>query len=135
MITDNLYISTTSKLKEHIATKVPSTYAASKTSTVTPFDGCIKGEVVNLTIPGSIKLIDDDGLVRVEGNITWHDLKDYLNPKGRDIKASPTEHLASVLAGIATSATGEKSFGNGTLKNHVVEVSFINFILCSHNFC
>ena len=40
---------------------------------------------------------------------------------------SPTEELACMLAGIATSASGERSFGFGSLREHVTEIEYLNF--------
>ena len=39
---------------------------------------------------------------------------------------SPTEELACVLAGVATSCTGERCFGHGTLRNQIVSLEMID---------
>jgi glycolate oxidase len=40
---------------------------------------------------------------------------------------SPTEEVAGVLAGIATSATGERSFGYKNLRSQIVSIDFLNY--------
>ena len=118
-------------LKEHIKKKIPSLYISSQTSTVIPYEKIQENLtqiqcLINLsTIPGNISL-EDNNHVKVSGNINWAQLKEFLNNYNKMIKTSPTEELASVLAGIATSCTGERSFAYGNLRNQIKQIKYIN---------
>jgi len=123
-------------LQEHIRRSVPSFYFSSQTSTVIPYDriekvieecGIDEFSLVNLSeLPSSMHL-DEDGRLHIRGPICWKEAKAFCQSKGRDIKTSPTEELASILAGFATSATGERCFGFGTLRDQVKSLEYINF--------
>ena len=123
------------ELKEHIRSKAPSFYHSSKTSTVIPYDqieqqlesmGVEDLTVVSLTeLPASMEL-DEVGNLTVSGPVTWQEAKAYCHSKGRDIMTSPTEELACILAGFATSATGERCFGFGTLREQVISMKYLN---------
>ncbi len=126
------------ELKRHIQTHTPSFYSSSRTSTVIPYEKLEADQAlylkqmgtetawVDLTgMPGEIVI--QDNLVSVKGHVSWSDLRANLNAKGLDIMTSPTESLASVLAGLATSATGERSFGYGTLRDQVVSAHYLNY--------
>lgn len=116
----------------HIKLGLPTLYHSSQTSTVIPFER-ISGELLpdtilgNLsTLKGSLALTDDFNLL-VSGFVTWKEAKEFCRSHGREIMTSPTEELAGVLAGIATSATGERSFGFKNLRSQIVELTFLNF--------
>lgn len=126
---------TIEELQDYILLKRPSFYHSSKTSTVIPYDQieeCLEKlnvaefSMVNLAeLPSSMEL-SEDGVLHVEGPVTWQEAKAYCNSKGRDIMTSPTEELACILAGFATSATGERCFGFGTLRDQVESLEYIN---------
>jgi glycolate oxidase len=130
---NKITLSSKDELRNHILTKKPTYYYASATSTVIPYDKIesylndIDGEEIfwgNLsTMPEHLEL-DEDGLLTVTGPVCWQDAKAFCRSKGRDIMTSPTEELASILSGLATSATGERCFGFGTLRDQVVEVEY-----------
>lgn len=116
----------------HIKLGLPTLYHSSQTSTVIPFER-IRGELLpdtilgNLsTLKGSLALTDDFNLL-VSGFVTWKEAKEFCRSHGREIMTSPTEELAGVLAGIATSATGERSFGFKNLRSQIVELTFLNY--------
>ncbi len=123
------------ELQEYIGLGKPSFYHSSKTSTVIPYDQIeeylksLKVEefsMVNLAeLPQKMEL-DASGLLHIEGPVTWQEAKAYCHSQGRDIMTSPTEELACILAGFATSATGERCFGFGTLRDQVESLEYIN---------
>lgn len=72
--------------------------------------------------------------VTVRGPVSWKDLEMELQGSGLALKTYPTEMNAHVLAGLATSATGEHAFHYGSLKEQVVEVQVIDGTGVEHNF-
>jgi FAD/FMN-containing dehydrogenase len=63
----------------------------------------------------------------IQGFVTWKEAKDFCRSKGREVMTSPTEELAGVLAGIATSCTGERSFGFKNLRSQIVQVTYMDY--------
>jgi glycolate oxidase len=120
------------ELVAHIKTRVPTLYHSSQTSTVIPFEK-IAGELNSSTVLGNLSTIkgslsfDKENNLVVEGFVTWKEAKDFCRSRGREIMTSPTEELAGVLSGIATSATGERSFGFKNLRSQVVSLDYLNF--------
>jgi FAD/FMN-containing dehydrogenase len=129
MITKSFY--SWDEVKKHIATGAPTLYHSSQTSTVIPFEkleATLSPETTlgNLsTIKGKLELLPDGNLL-VEGFVTWKEAKEFCLSNGREIMTSPTEELAGVLSGIATSCTGERSFGFKNLRSQIVDITFIN---------
>ncbi len=122
------------KTKEHIVLQIetnkPSLYVSSKTSTVIPYEKLseyIEGEldIVNLGLMTPEMSFEDDHFI-CSGSVNWKDAKSFCEQNGRQIMTYPTEELACILAGVATSCTGERSFGFGTLRDQIVELSYIN---------
>lgn len=115
----------------HLKTGLPTLFHSSQTSTVIPFEkieGLLKKDTVmgNLsTIKGSLEMLSN-GDLKVTGFITWKEAKEFCLSKGREVMTSPTEELAGVLAGIATSCTGERSFGFRNLRSQIVEVNYLD---------
>ena len=116
----------------HIKMGKPTLYHSSQTSTVIPFEkldgGLVKSTVMgNLsTINGSLEMLEN-GNLKVVGFVTWKEAKEFCLSKGREVMTSPTEGLAGVLAGIATSCTGERSFGFKNLRSQIVELTDLNY--------
>ena len=108
---------------------------SSRTSTVMDFENVEKNlfskgldqvELLDLSkMPGEIEVLSS-GNVLVRGSVNWKELRQSLRAEGRDIKVSPTEESANVLAGLATSATGENSFGFGPFRDHIVRLKYVN---------
>lgn len=119
------------ELKAHIKSGLPTLYHSSQTSTVIPFEkiqGLLNPETVlgNLsTIKGHLEFSANNNLV-VSGFVTWKEAKEFCRSHGREIMTSPTEELAGVLAGIATSCTGERSFGFKNLRSQIVELEYLD---------
>ena len=112
-------------LKEHLSSHQKTLYFSSQTSTVIPFEFLDKylGEgkyyLGNLSgLPGNLRALED-GILEISGGVTWQEAKSFARSIGREIMVSPTEESACVLAGIATSCTGERSFRFGTLRDQV----------------
>lgn len=118
-------------LKAHIKLGLPTLYHSSQTSTVVPFEkifGLLSDQTIlgNLsTLKGSLSLTLENNLL-VTGFVTWKEAKEFCRSHGREIMTSPTEELAGVLAGIATSCTGERSFGFGNLRSQIIELHYLN---------
>lgn len=121
------------ELTQHILSGTPSLYLQSKTSTVISYNGIeeyAKNQKLTLVDLSQLKSLlewKEDFSIRVKGATNWQDMRNFALSKGRRIMTSPTEELAGVLAGLATSCTGEHSFGYGTLRDLVMSCRFINY--------
>jgi glycolate oxidase len=123
-------------LKGHLLTHAPGFYHSSKTSTVIPYDkiesflNWNKADnfyICDLSgLPRHMELTSDSNLV-VRGAVSWEDAKMFLKSKGRNLKTSPTEQLALITAGVATSCTGERCFGFGTLRSQIARLRYLDF--------
>jgi glycolate oxidase len=120
------------ELRTHILSGEPTLFHSSQTSTVIPFEnirGVLQSNTTlgNLsTIKGHLEFTADKNLL-VKGFVTWKEAKEFCRSHAREIMTSPTEELAGVLAGIATSCTGERSFGFKNLRSQIVELNYINY--------
>lgn len=121
------------ELIKHIKSHNPSFYYSSQTSTVIPYDKLeeiYKDEdftMVDLTsLPSSLSLDDNNNLI-VKGPVSWKEAKAYLRQHKRNIMTSPTEDLALICAGAATSATGERCFMFGNLRGQIEEITYLDF--------
>lgn len=119
------------EVRAHLKSGVPTLYHSSQTSTVIPFEkisGLLNDSTVlgNLsTLKGHLELTAENNL-RVNGFVTWKEAKEFCLSRGREIMTSPTEELAGVLSGIATSCTGERSFGFKNLRSQIVELNYLD---------
>ncbi len=122
---------TTSDLKSYIQLGIPTLYHSSQTSTVIPYEkiqGMLSEKTVlgNLsTMKGSMEFLSN-GNLRVKHFVTWKEAKEFCLEHNREIMTSPTEELAGVLAGVATSCTGERSFGFKNLRSQIVEITYLD---------
>lgn len=110
----------------------PTFYFSSRTSTVIPYDrlaSSLKSEktLCDMTALPAELALTNDGDLHVRGAVTWQEARSFCQAHGRSLKTSPTEELAMVLAGLATSATGERSFGYGPLRDQVKELEYLNY--------
>lgn len=129
MIIKNIFFKNLQVLHEHILRREPTLYCSSKTSCVIPFDrsdvlGHWLGHLSSL--PGQLKLLPQGNLL-VGGAVSWKEAREYCRGQGRDLMTSPTEELALIGAGVATSATGERCFGYGNLRKQVSRVQFMDW--------
>jgi FAD/FMN-containing dehydrogenase len=108
-------------------------FSSSKTSTVLPFEqisthypSLESSTLVELsTMPPVMEMLPQNE-VRVSGAVSWEELDAFLTASGQELLCYPTERCAMVLAGVATSATGERSFGFGPLKEQIVSLKYID---------
>lgn len=127
------------ELQEHIKTHQPTFFSGSKTSTVVPYS--FLEEKLRESFPGdrpscfyladlsqmpSRLELTDNGNLKVCGAVSWQEASQFLQSQGRVIKTYPTESLAQITAGVATSCTGERCFGFGTLRDQVLSLKYIN---------
>jgi glycolate oxidase len=119
------------ELQSFVAQHRTSFFASSKTSTVVPFDQ-IESLIESTTLcdlsqlPKKLSLTSEQNLI-VRGAVTWSEAKEFLINHKRSLKTYPTEVLATITAGVATSCTGERSFGFGNLRKQIVRLKYINF--------
>ncbi len=123
-------------LVSHLKAHQASFYFSSKTSTVVPYDkleSLLPWEntsdffLCDLSkLPQHMELKGNGNLV-LRGAVSWEDAKTFLRSKGRNLKTSPTEQLALITAGIATSCTGERCFSFGNMRSQVVRLKYLNF--------
>lgn len=123
-------------LARHLKAHQPSFYFSSKTSTVIPYDKLDsllpwKSEkdfyLCDLTkLPSHMEVLSNGNLV-LRGAVSWEEAKKFLRAKGRNLKTSPTEQLALITAGIATSCTGERCFAFGNMRSQVVRLKYLDF--------
>ena len=123
-------------LQNHLLTHAPGFYHSSKTSTVIPYDrieSFLKWDktddfyICDLSgLPRHIELAANGNLV-VRGAVCWEEARKFLTSQGRDLKTFPTEQLASIAAGVATSCTGERCFGFGPMRSQIVRLKYLNF--------
>lgn len=125
------------ELANYLKSGEPTFYHGHQTSTVIPYDrlqeygkgeGWSRFTLGNLNqLPTECTLTNENHL-RIKGSITWKEAREYCRSQGRNTMTSPTEELAAVLSGIATSCTGERCFGYGTLREQLVSCTYLNYL-------
>lgn len=120
----------------HLKAHQPSFYFSSKTSTVIPYDKLdsllpwSKDSDFYLCdlskLPSHMEVKPNGNLV-LRGAVSWEEAKKFLRSKGRNLKTSPTEQLALITAGIATSCTGERCFAFGNMRSQVVRLKYLDY--------
>jgi len=126
---------TLDELKDFIKKGIPTFYHGSRTSTVIPYEkmdefgdkhgwekftfGNLSSLTPELSLDGSMNQV-------IRGPITWQEARLFCRAKGRNTMTAPTEELACILSGVATSCTGERCFGYGTLRDQVVRLTYLN---------
>lgn len=124
---------TENDVAEHILKSQPSLYLQSRTSTVLSYSGIEEYAkkqhytLVDLSCLKPVLAWKNEDSIDIKGAATWLDLKQFALSRNRRIMTTPTESLAGVLAGLATSCTGEHSFGYGTLRDQVISCHFLNY--------
>lgn len=121
------------ELVDHLRQHLPTFYHSSKTSTVIPYDkieNYIKEDLYwcDLShLESKMELLSDGTTLRVTGPVSWKEAREFLRPKGRNIMTAPTEELALINAGAATSATGERCFAYGNLRSQIRSISYLDY--------
>lgn len=132
MALKKIKFSEVSKLVEHVKSQKPTFYYSSQTSTVIPYDkieSYLGEEDLTMGDLGSMPAqmeINESGNLVVTGAVSWKDAREFLVPQGFNIMTSPTEELALILAGLATSCTGERCFSFGNLRSQVISLKYID---------
>jgi FAD/FMN-containing dehydrogenase len=121
-------LSSIDELSALLAKKTPILYLGSKTSTVIPYDKLEKFDLPLLVDSSLLKseMNLDGDILEIKGSTHWKEAKSFCESKGRTIMTSPTEELAQILSGVATSCTGERCFGLGTLRDQILELTYID---------
>lgn len=123
------------QLKNHLLTSWPTLYHCSKTSTVIPYEKLERLFNISNTkdfflgdlssLPKKMEILDNN-ILRASTSVTWEDAKNFLKEKRKSLMCYPTEELACIGAGVATSATGERSFGFGPLRDQVYQITYMD---------
>ena len=115
------------ELKVHIKSSKKTIYVGAKTSTVLPFESLPREMIVgNLAcLPKSMALIQDK--LTVKGPVSIKEARSYLRGHGRDLYLWPTDQEAFLLSGLATSATGERSFAYGSQRDQVESIEYMGY--------
>ncbi|MCK4912528.1 MAG: FAD-binding oxidoreductase [Candidatus Omnitrophica bacterium] len=85
--------------------------------------GCVplEGAIISLENLNKIINIDQkEQIVHSQSGITLEDLEKEVNKFNLTLRASPTESLAFVGGAIATSASGVRGFGYGSIRKYVI---------------
>ncbi len=125
------FLSSLEELPALLAQRQPILFLGSRTSTVIPYDKLEEGLNVDFPlIVDSSKLVPKLEMVgdslSVRGAASWKEAKAFCHSHGRTVMTSPTEELAQVLSGVATSCTGERCFGFGTLRDQIEELEYMS---------
>jgi FAD/FMN-containing dehydrogenase len=117
------------QLKTHILSHEPTLYLGAKTSTVLPepIEAVLRDELAlgELSLlPKTLEL--QNPLLIVRGPVSWKEAREFLRTRSLDLQAWPTEEEAFILSGAATSATGERSFGHGAIREHLEWIEFLD---------
>lgn len=124
------------QLKSYLGQSKATFFHGNRTSTVIPYErlkefGEEKGW--NALVLGDLGQLPqvceltEANLLKIRGPVTWKDAREYCRSHKRNTMTSPTEELAAVLSGIATSCTGERCFGYGTLREQLQSCIYLDF--------
>ncbi|MCB1200106.1 MAG: FAD-binding oxidoreductase [Leptospiraceae bacterium] len=129
------YFKNINDIRDFLKLSKPVFFHGSQTSMVVPYEKieqfCLQ-ENIDSFLMGDLNQmppvceVDDNGVLTIRGSITWKEGREFAQTKGRNILTSPTEELAALLSGIATSCTGERCFGFGTYRDHLIEVTYLD---------
>jgi len=100
--------------------KTPLTLSSGHTGTT---GGCVplEGAIISLAkLNKIININQGTQIVHSQSGITLEDLEREVNKFNLTLRAAPTESLAFVGGAIATSASGVRGFGYGSIRKHVV---------------
>jgi FAD/FMN-containing dehydrogenase len=123
-----LHISSEQQLTEKISSGVPALYLSSQTSTVLPLQKYSNLEqVISLVnLPKNVELDKETMTIEIQGPVTWGEIESQLSGEDFILPSAPTAKSACVLAGIATSCTGESSFHYGTLRDCIEWIEYFD---------
>lgn len=126
-----IYIKSLNSLISELQKPGPIAVVGGKTSTVLPYQDLnlfgSQTRVINLSQMPKGLSIAENGDLTVLGPVDWREARQFCEENGREILTAPTEDTAHILSGLATSATGERCFGFGTLRDQVKSLKFLNY--------
>lgn len=117
-------------LRQVILQRTPLLFLGHQTGRVLPPLEALAGQVTPCfldSLPTNLELDKENNILTVTGPVSFKEAKSFLRSFGLDLPVWPTEKLASILASVATSATGERSFGLGPLKKHLLTAQYMDF--------
>ncbi|MBC98862.1 MAG: hypothetical protein CME63_14045 [Halobacteriovoraceae bacterium] len=117
------------ELRQVFAKRAPFIFLGSRTSTVIPYDKLESLEIDWIVDSSQISPqmeLSSEHELKLSGAVNWKEAKAYCQTYGRNIKTSPTEELAQILSGVATSCTGERCFGYGTLRDQIKTLTYMD---------
>lgn len=104
---------------------IPFTLSSGRTGT-TGGSVPLQGAVISLERLNKIIAIDKERkLIHCQTGITLEKLEEEVNKSGLTLRASPTENLAFIGGAIATSASGVRGFGYGSIRKYVKSLEVI----------
>lgn len=123
-------VSCVAQLKDFLKSEIPFLIVGSKTATTIGFETW-RPELTRLSLanmPKEIIYDKDSKEVQLKGPITWEEAKIELARYHRNLACAPTEKSAQVLAGLATSCSGEDCFLHGHLRDQIIEIKFLDYL-------
>lgn len=106
--------------------------SGAETSTVIPFnhqnamDKSFE-DVQKISLQSLSKNIKIEGsMATIEGPVSWSELREAARQVDLEVPFWPTDQSAFVLSGIATSATGERSFHYGHFRDYIDSLTIMN---------
>ena len=99
--------------------KIPFTLSSGHTGTT---GGCVPSEGAVISLEKLNKIIDinqEKQTVHSQAGVTLENLEKEVNKFNLTLRASPTESLAFIGGAIATSASGVRGFGYGSIRKYV----------------
>jgi len=106
-------------IQECCKRKIPFTLSSGRTGTT---GGCVPLEGAVISLENLNKIIDIDKekhIIRLQAGVTLENLEKEVNKFNLTLRASPTENLAFVGGAIATSASGVRGFGYGSIRKYI----------------
>ena len=123
------FLTSLDELRQVFAKRAPFIFLGSRTSTVIPYDKLESLEIDWIVDSSQISPqmeLNSEHELKLSGAVNWKEAKAYCQTYGRNIKTSPTEELAQILSGVATSCTGERCFGYGTLRDQIKTLTYMD---------
>ncbi len=126
-----LYVKDLCSLRELILQKKQMLIVSSSTSRSLDFEKFEEDfpgiNLVNVSQMKPLGITLENDFIKIEGPITWEELDSFCQKNHLEFLPGPTEKKACVLAGVATSATGERSFGLSSLRKWIHEIEYMDF--------
>jgi D-lactate dehydrogenase (cytochrome) len=112
-------------MQECFHKQIPFTLSAGRTGTT---GGCVPLEGAAISLENLNKVVDIDRerqVARIQAGVTLDSLEREANKFNLALRACPTENLAFIGGAIATSASGVRGFGYGSIRKYVEALEVI----------